>query len=111
MVRGGVHKGGFVFAGLAAALLAHGLAGNVAGVPVQPAAEHDLPGQVRRLASQIGENRLGDILGQVEVPVDQSARGRVHQVHIARHQLPEGLFRPAFGILSQELLTLGHLLS
>ena len=57
---------------------------------MQPAPELDLTGERRRQARQIGEDRLGNILGQMGIALDEPDCRRIDQVQIAADQFAEG---------------------
>ena len=75
MVLAGVHFDSVPFPGLAAAFAPHGFGGDKAGVAMQPPTQHHVAGKRARLARQIHEDNLGNVLRQVRVAADQPNRG------------------------------------
>ena len=66
---------------------------------VEPAGQIVAAGERIRLAREIGENGLRDILGRMVVAVDLPERGGIDQVHMALHEFGEGVLgiRPGKG--------------
>ena len=103
-----IHFNGLPFAGLTTALTAHGLGRYEASVPMQPAAEHDIVGKRSSHASQINKYRLGHILRQMWVTIDESESGRINQVHVAGDQFTKGSFRASLDIFRDQFLAVRH---
>jgi len=70
-----VHFGSLPFRSLATELPSDHFRGNVAGVPVEPAAQRNIARQPVSLTGQVDKHRLGHILGQVRIAADQAHGG------------------------------------
>lgn len=100
----GVHRGGLLFARLAASFGAHHLRGGKSRSVMKPAEEHDVTRQCPSLASEISENQLGHVLGPMRVAVGASKRDGIDQVYVAFDEFPEGGFGAFICVASQELV-------
>jgi len=68
-----------------------------------PPRHHGLAGQGFGLASEVGEDRLGDVPSQVGVGGGSPGRGP-HQVQVPMHERGEGFLRAVFGIAAEQFL-------
>lgn len=68
---------------------------------MQPTAEKHARRQMRSLAGQVDEHRLGRILRQSLITVQPAQGGAVDQVHVARDNFAEGGFGSVGGVLMQ----------
>ena len=79
-----------------------GLGGGKMRAGVKPAGQRRAPRQRRRFAREVGENRLGHILGEVCVAVDLPQRRGIDQIEVPAHQFGEGFFGMGPGIAAEQ---------
>ena len=60
-----------------------------------------------RLAGQVAEDLLGDVLGEMGIAADLAARGRIHEIEPTVHQFRESPFGVVFGVAAEEF-GVGH---
>ena len=65
-------------------------------------------GEGARLAGEIGEHALRDVLGQVRVAVELPQRHRIDKVQVAGHQFTERRFVALFGEPAQQFGVFSH---
>ena len=98
-----VHGGGLLFAGAAAHIGADGFGREVLRRAMQPAGQdgavRELPGILR----QRHKHTLRHVLGQVRI-ANHAQRGGIDEVNVPAHQFGKRRFRPAPGVIAQELL-------
>jgi len=99
---------GLLFANAAPLLRAHGLQRSITGARVESANKGGMPTQVPRLARNIDEDRLHDILRAVRV-ADDPQRRRIYQVDVTTHHVGEGGFGPFFDVAFQQFVVVDHL--
>ena len=109
---GGVHGvqfAGDLFAQLAAGFAADDINGGAAGDLVEPRGEDGVGREAVRLAGEVGEGGLGDLLGQLR-RADLAQRGGEDEVEVAADDLGEGLLGMLPGIAFKQLqVTVAHL--
>ena len=108
IVRLRIHLSCLVFTGFTAVLGAQGFAGDVEGVLVQPATEHNLAGKGAAFLSEANKNNLSDVLGQVRIAAHQTQRSGIDEIDVARDEFAKGGFRTVPHIFRQQLLGLRH---
>ena len=74
MVGEGVHFHGLFFTGLTTTFGPHRCGCDEASMSMQPSPQHDVFWQCGRPSSEIEENFLGDIFGQMSITADESSR-------------------------------------
>ena len=104
-----VHFSGLPFTILTAAFVSHERGGDVPCAPMQPAAQHDVLGNLPGQPRQIREHRLRDIFGPVGVAVDQPHGRRINEVNVTRHQFAKRLLRAVGGVLRKQCPVIRHL--
>src|SRR5580765_5265929 len=62
-----------------------------------------------RQASEVGEDGLRDVLGQVRVAIHESDGRGINQPEVARHQFAEAFFRTGLNVFREQLLAVRHL--
>ena len=75
---------------------------------IQPAGERRPSAQRRRLAGEVGENLLGDILGELGVTSDASQSDRINEPQTKTHQGGEGVFVAILNVAVQQLIVGVH---
>ena len=103
-----IHFSSLPFPQLSAPLTARGVARHEAGMAMEPTTQHHRPGQFRRLARQVQEHGLRDILRAVGIAIDKSKGGGIDQVDVAPNQLAERGLGAGGGVIDQELTAIGH---
>lgn len=61
-------------------------------------------GDVRGAACEVREDSLGDVAGEVNVPVDPATGNGMHEVNVAADEVTEGGFGTEFGVVAQQLI-------
>jgi hypothetical protein len=76
---------------------------------MEPATEHDIPGEGACLARQIGEHYLGYVFCQERIAARAAEGDRVHQVDVAAHEFLERGLRVVPHIDPQQFLSFRHI--
>ena len=96
------HFSSLLFAGTAAYIRAHDIAGDVLGGAVQPARQDGTVNKFARILRQRDECCLGDILREMSV-LDHPQGGGVDQIDVAPHQFGKRALRATFGVIAQQV--------
>ena len=93
----GIHLGGDLFARLAAGFTAHDVNGRAAGDLIEPCGEDGVRLEVAGVAREVGEDGLGDFLGELR-RADLAERGGMDEINMAANEFSERIF----GVLLSE---------
>jgi hypothetical protein len=85
-------------------------AGGETGAGIEPAGEALAAGKQPGLARQIGEDRLGHVLGEVGIAADHAQGGGIDKVHVAPDQFGKGFFGTGLGVLANQFVVRRHIL-
>ncbi len=98
----GIHLGGDLFAQLAAGLAADDVNGGAAGDLIKPRGEDGIGRKAAGVAGEVGEDGLGDFLGELR-GADLAERGGMDEIEVAADDLGEGVFGAVAGIAREQL--------
>jgi hypothetical protein len=76
---------GLAFTVVAPMLSAADVGREKAGARVKPTGQRRVSCQAASLSGEVGEDRLGHVLGQVSIAVDLAQRRRIHKIHVPAH--------------------------
>src|SRR5688572_19929261 len=104
----GLHVEGFLFAEQTAAFGADRVSGAKTRGPMQPADEHQISWKGFRLASEVGENGLGHILGEMHIPGYFPEGDGIDKVNVTANDLIKRVLRPFLDVGGQQFVRISH---